>query len=166
LKERGLPPFRPPLSLSLDHLSVRGTGGAGVLFAPTVGSIFAPWSGAQDKRRAKKLERAQGLDEAEKGQADEKKGEKHGEDTLKKGERFLLHDISLLVQPGEMLLVVGRPGSGCTTLLKAIAGLKNGFSGVDGEVRYGSMDGMDESNLRPYKAAVCFNSEDDVHVSL
>jgi ATP-binding cassette subfamily G (WHITE) protein 2 (SNQ2) len=63
-----------------------------------------------------------------------------------------------------MLLVVGRPGSGCTTLLKAVAGLRSGFAGVDGEVFYGSMKASEPKALRPYKAAVCFNSEDDIHV--
>ena len=55
-------------------------------FAPTVGSTFAPWSGAQDKRRVRKLEQAKGLDEAEKGDG-EKQGKKAGEENLKKGEK-------------------------------------------------------------------------------
>ena len=31
------------------------------------------------------------------------------------------------VRPGEMLLVLGRPGSGCTTLLKMLANKRNGY---------------------------------------
>lgn len=39
----------------------------------------------------------------------------------------ILSDISGLVRSGEMLLVLGRPGSGCTTLLKILAGDIHGF---------------------------------------
>jgi ABC-type multidrug transport system ATPase subunit len=31
------------------------------------------------------------------------------------------------VKPGEMLLVLGRPGSGCTTLLKMLANKRKGY---------------------------------------
>lgn len=31
------------------------------------------------------------------------------------------------VKPGEMLLVLGRPGSGCTSLLKVLANRRKGF---------------------------------------
>jgi ABC-type multidrug transport system ATPase subunit len=31
------------------------------------------------------------------------------------------------VEPGEMLLVLGPPGSGCSTLLKTLAGRKEGL---------------------------------------
>lgn len=34
----------------------------------------------------------------------------------------LLHDFCGILQHGEMLLVLGRPGSGCSTFLKVIAG--------------------------------------------
>jgi len=41
--------------------------------------------------------------------------------------RVILHDIDGLVQKGELLLVLGRPGSGCTTLLKTITGKMGGL---------------------------------------
>lgn len=34
----------------------------------------------------------------------------------------ILHDFDGLISSGEMLLVLGNPGSGCTTLLKSLAG--------------------------------------------
>lgn len=39
----------------------------------------------------------------------------------------ILHHFNGLVRHGEMLLVLGRPGSGCSTLLKALAGETHGF---------------------------------------
>lgn len=39
----------------------------------------------------------------------------------------ILDEVDGLVRPGEMLLVLGRPGSGCSTLLKTLAGDRYGF---------------------------------------
>lgn len=39
----------------------------------------------------------------------------------------ILRDINGVVRGGEMLLVLGRPGSGCTTFLKALAGDTHGI---------------------------------------
>lgn len=39
----------------------------------------------------------------------------------------ILRDFEGLVTSGEMLLVLGRPGSGCSTLLKTLAGKNSGF---------------------------------------
>ena len=39
----------------------------------------------------------------------------------------ILESSSGCVRPGEMLLVLGRPGSGCSTLLKMLANKRNGY---------------------------------------
>lgn len=39
----------------------------------------------------------------------------------------ILRDFGGVVSAGEMLLVLGRPGSGCTTFLKTLAGHTNGL---------------------------------------
>lgn len=39
----------------------------------------------------------------------------------------ILRDFEGLVRSGEMLVVLGRPGSGCSTLLKTISGKTHGF---------------------------------------
>ena len=39
----------------------------------------------------------------------------------------ILQDFEGLVKSGEMLMVLGKPGSGCTTFLKALAGQTHGF---------------------------------------
>ncbi|RKK32707.1 hypothetical protein BFJ66_g15252 [Fusarium oxysporum f. sp. cepae] len=53
--------------------------------------------------------------------------------------RSILQGISGQVCPGEMLLVLGRPGSGCTSLLKVIANHVHEFPVVSGQVRYGNI---------------------------
>ena len=83
---------------------------------------------------------------------------KKGEKGLRKGERYLLKDLTGLVKAGEMMLVVGRPGAGCTKFLKVLAGLHHGYAGVDGKVQYGNMAG--EKELLPFRSAVIFNSEE------
>ena len=49
----------------------------------------------------------------------------------------ILNGFDGLVNKGEMLLVLGRPGSGCSTLLKTIAGVKHGLHITDeSDLRY------------------------------
>ncbi|KAJ5486803.1 hypothetical protein N7530_001103, partial [Penicillium desertorum] len=73
---------------------------------------------------------------------------------LKRGDRpkrTILKDVAGQVKPGEMLLVLGRPGSGCTSLLRVLSNDRDSFDEVTGETNYGSMD---------HKAAKKFH---DVH---
>ena len=46
----------------------------------------------------------------------------------KKSDKKILNSFDGLVKSGEMLLVLGRPGSGCSTFLKTIAGELNGLT--------------------------------------
>lgn len=39
----------------------------------------------------------------------------------------ILRDFEGLIKSGELLVVLGKPGSGCSTLLKTIAGETHGF---------------------------------------
>lgn len=50
-----------------------------------------------------------------------------GESRHKKPLKTILDASSGCVKPGEMLLVLGRPGSGCTTLLKMLANRRKGY---------------------------------------
>ncbi|SCW04561.1 LAFE_0H16270g1_1 [Lachancea fermentati] len=75
--------------------------------------------------------------------------------------RNIIEDVSLLAKPGEMLLVLGRPGAGCSTLLKTVAGETSGFFEVNGEISY---DGISQKEMmKRYKTDVIYNGEMDVH---
>ncbi|KKK16272.1 hypothetical protein ARAM_003175 [Aspergillus rambellii] len=63
------------------------------------------------------------------------------------------------VKPGEMLLVLGRPGSGCTTLLKMLANQRLGYRSVEGDVHYGSM-APDEA--QKYRGQIIMNTEEEL----
>ncbi|CZS90575.1 hypothetical protein WAI453_004112 [Rhynchosporium graminicola] len=80
----------------------------------------------------------------------------------KKGREVdILKDFRGVVNPGEMVLVLGRPGSGCTTFLKVIANQRFGYTGVDGEVLYGPFDSP--TFAKQYRGEAVYNQEDDVH---
>ncbi|KAJ6088336.1 ABC multidrug transporter atrF [Penicillium sp. IBT 16267x] len=75
--------------------------------------------------------------------------------------RELISDFSGSVREGEMMLVLGRPGAGCTTFLKAIANDRQAFAGVNGEVSYGGLSAEDQN--RYFRGEVNYNPEDDQH---
>ena len=75
--------------------------------------------------------------------------------------RVLIHDFTGAVLDGEILLVLGRPGSGCSTFLKAIANQRAGYAEVTGEVTYGGISAEDQAKY--YKGEVNYNPEDDQH---
>ncbi|RAL01405.1 putative ABC transporter [Aspergillus ibericus CBS 121593] len=75
--------------------------------------------------------------------------------------RTILDDFNGCVRPGEMLLVLGRPGSGCSTFLKVIGNQRSGYKSVEGDVRYGGADA--ETMADKYRSEVLYNPEDDLH---
>ncbi|KAF2475215.1 ABC drug exporter AbcA [Lindgomyces ingoldianus] len=74
----------------------------------------------------------------------------------------ILHSMDGLVKSGEMLLVLGRPGSGCSTFLKTIAGDTHGFVvSDDSNLNY---EGLSYSELHGQcKAESVYVAELDVH---
>lgn len=157
------------VSLSWQNLSVRGVGGVDdVQFAPDLGAIVAPWTVIKQKKKveayaqsvAEKAAAQPGFEPMawQKGMPTPKKGEPG----LRKGQRYLIKDFNGLLKPGEMMLVVGRPGSGCTTFLKALSGLTSSYAGVDGTVRYGSLKAGSKEMIA-LRGEVAFNDEEDVH---
>ena len=75
--------------------------------------------------------------------------------------RTILKDFTGCVRPGEMLLVLGRPGSGCSTLLKVLANQRFGYVSVDGDVTYGGTDA--KIMAKHYRGEIVYNPEDDLH---
>ena len=64
----------------------------------------------------------------------------------------ILRDFEGLVKAGEMLVVLGPPGSGCSTLLKCLSGETHGFElSNHSHINYqGKPCGKSSSSLRPF----------------
>ncbi|KAL4767698.1 ABC-2 type transporter-domain-containing protein [Aspergillus nidulans var. acristatus] len=75
--------------------------------------------------------------------------------------RTILDDFTGCVRPGELLLVLGRPGSGCSTFLKTIGNQRSGYKSVEGEIHYGGTDA--DTMVDKYRSEVLYNPEDDLH---
>lgn len=73
------------------------------------------------------------------------------------GPKPLLSGFTGLAKPGEMVLVLGRPGSGCSTFLKSIAGNRKEYLGVHGDVFYSGMEATEF--IKRYKGETVYNPE-------
>lgn len=74
-----------------------------------------------------------------------------------RGGRCVLHDVSLTVQPGELLGIVGGSGAGKTTLLDALAGVR---PADQGRVLF---DGTDlYANLDAFRSVLGYVPQDDI----
>lgn len=58
-------------------------------------------------------------------------------------------------------MVLGRPGSGCTTLLKTLANRRDEYHAVEGEVCYDSF--TPEQISKHYRGDLQYCPEDDIH---
>ncbi len=118
-------------SLLLQNLTVTGVG-AGATFGDTVGStVLAPFN-ISAMRKA-----------------------------FRPPEKHILENASGNVKAGEMLLVLGRPGSGCTTLLKSLASYRDGYKAVEGEVLY---EGLSHKTMeKRLRGELVYAPEDDIH---
>ena len=76
-------------------------------------------------------------------------------------ESCILRDFKGVVRPGEMVLVLGRPGSGCTTFLKVMANQRFGYTTVDGQVQYGPFSSSEFE--KRYRGEAVYCREDDIH---
>ncbi|CAI4064249.1 hypothetical protein N7582_002644 [Saccharomyces uvarum] len=75
----------------------------------------------------------------------------------------ILKPMEGCLNPGELLVVLGRPGSGCTTLLKSISSNTHGFDlGKDTEISYSGYSGDDIK--KHYRGEVVYNAEADIHL--
>ncbi|GAA5975740.1 hypothetical protein JCM11641_005856 [Rhodosporidiobolus odoratus] len=77
--------------------------------------------------------------------------------------KVILDDFTGSVRPGEMLLVLGRPGSGCTSFLKTLANNTDSFNSIEGTV---SFDGLTPKEmLKHHRGDVAYLPEDDHHLA-
>ncbi|ODQ77851.1 hypothetical protein BABINDRAFT_163230 [Babjeviella inositovora NRRL Y-12698] len=78
--------------------------------------------------------------------------------------RNIIENFTGTVEAGEMCFVVGRPGAGCSTLLKCLTGETSELVSVDGEYQY---DGISQQEMMSdYKGYVIYNPELDAHFPL
>jgi ATP-binding cassette subfamily G (WHITE) protein 2 (PDR) len=74
----------------------------------------------------------------------------------------ILKDFDGLIEAGEMLLVLGRPGSGCSTLLKTISGDTYGFHvGSESKINYQGIPA--EQMHSQFRGEAIYMAENDVH---
>lgn len=77
--------------------------------------------------------------------------------------RHILHNFDGLMKSGELLIVLGRPGSGCSTLLKTLTGQMHGLNIDDGSrVHYNGID--QKQFLKEFKGEAIYNQEVDKHL--
>jgi ATP-binding cassette subfamily G (WHITE) protein 2 (PDR) len=74
----------------------------------------------------------------------------------------ILKSMDAVIRPGEVVVVLGRPGSGCTTLLKSIASNTHGFHiGEESQISY---EGLTPAEVRKhFRGEIVYNGETDIH---
>ncbi|KAL0941992.1 ABC transporter CDR4-like protein 2 [Colletotrichum truncatum] len=76
----------------------------------------------------------------------------------------ILRDFEGVVHPGEMLLVLGPPGSGCSTFLKTLSGRTEGLNLTDDS--YINFRGIASTHMHGwFRGDVLYNAEVDVHLA-
>ncbi|CAN9353854.1 unnamed protein product [Alternaria alternata] len=80
----------------------------------------------------------------------------------KKQARHILHNFDGVLQSGELLIVLGRPGSGCSTLLKTMCGELFGLHiGEDSKVHYNGIS--QDRMMTEFKGEIVYNQEVEKH---
>ncbi|KAJ0567842.1 putative ABC-type sulfate transporter [Helianthus annuus] len=78
----------------------------------------------------------------------------------KRAKITILKDVSGVIKPGRMTLLLGPPGCGKTTLLKALSGNLNKSLKISGEISY---NGYKLEEFVPQKTSA-YISQDDLHI--
>jgi ABC-type lipoprotein export system ATPase subunit len=79
-----------------------------------------------------------------------------------KHHRRILNEFNAHVNPGEMLVVLGRPGSGCSTFLKSTCGELEGLKVEDpSSIRYSGIS--QKQMVKEFKGDLVYNQEVDKH---
>jgi ABC-type multidrug transport system ATPase subunit len=73
----------------------------------------------------------------------------------------ILHSFDGIIRAGELCVVLGRPGSGCSTLLKALTGELHGLETDESLIHY---NGIPQDRMRKeFKGETVYNQEVDKH---
>ena len=76
--------------------------------------------------------------------------------------RKIVKEAYGFAEPGTMTLVLGRPGAGCSTLLKVLCGQTKTYLNYDGELSYGGIDS--KQMFKDFQNQLIYNPELDVHL--
>jgi ATP-binding cassette subfamily G (WHITE) protein 2 (PDR) len=80
----------------------------------------------------------------------------------KKDHKHILRNFDGVIKSGELLIVLGRPGSGCSTLLKTMCGELHGLEmGEDSVVHYNGIP--QKQMMKEFKGEAIYNQEVDKH---
>ena len=60
-----------------------------------------------------------------------------------------------------MVMVIGKPGAGCSTFLKALANMRGQFKDITGRISYGGREPSEVMKVDPGRLAYC--GENDLH---
>jgi ATP-binding cassette subfamily G (WHITE) protein 2 (PDR) len=73
----------------------------------------------------------------------------------------ILHQFDGIIRAGELCVVLGRPGSGCSTLLKALTGELHGLDTDESVIHY---NGIPQNKMiKEFKGETVYNQEVDKH---
>jgi len=76
--------------------------------------------------------------------------------------KTIIRNFDGIMKSGEMLIVLGRPGSGCSTLLKTMTGEMHGLQvDKDSTVHYNGI--TQDRMMKEFKGEVVYNQEVDKH---
>jgi ATP-binding cassette subfamily G (WHITE) protein 2 (PDR) len=74
----------------------------------------------------------------------------------------ILKSMDAIIRPGEVVFVLGRPGSVCTTLLKSIASNTHGFHiSEDSQISYGRF--TPRKLIKHFRGEDVYSAESDIH---
>lgn len=73
----------------------------------------------------------------------------------------ILHSFDGIIRAGELCVVLGRPGSGCSTLLKALTGELHGLETDDSIIHYNGVP--QRRMIKEFKGETVYNQEVDKH---
>jgi ATP-binding cassette subfamily G (WHITE) protein 2 (PDR) len=84
-----------------------------------------------------------------------------GEYFGKSERKHILHDFDGIIKAGELCVVLGRPGSGCSTLLKALTGELQGLDTDESVIHY---NGISQKRMnKEFRGEMVYNQEVDKH---